>query len=171
MPLSDDLAALAQRYASVHALLAHPDVQAVWPERSGWSAAGHLLHTELTATGVLTGIARILGGRGEAREPSPQAVAFLEGGVFPRGRQAPESVHPPADGVDMAALEARLARNAAAFARLDVSALDAATATLPHPVLGPLTAPLWVRFARIHAAHHDAIAAGLLGATASPDAS
>ncbi|HYE57334.1 MAG TPA: DinB family protein [Rhodothermales bacterium] len=163
MNLQDDLAALADRYQSITALLAHPDLHTLRPERSGWSAAGHLWHTEASATSVLMAIARIVGGRGEAAEPDPQAIAVLAQGVFPPGRQAPEGVRPPADGVDGEALAAKLARNAAAFARLEPAALGTVPTTLPHPALGPLTAPLWVRFARVHAAHHDTIAAGLLG--------
>ncbi len=134
------------------------------PTRPGWTAAGHLWHSELVATGALTAIARILGGRGEAALPNPRAVAFLDAGVFPPGRKAPDFVHPPADGVDADALRARLTRNAAAFARLDLAALEAATDTLPHPVLGALTPALWVRFARIHTDHHDRIAHALLAA-------
>lgn len=164
MNLHDDLAALADRYARADALRRHPHLHTVVPARSGWAASGHLWHTELSATGVLTSIARILGGRGEDRTTDPEAIAFLEGGVFPRGRQAPTTVSPPETGVDDDALATRFARNAAAFARLDPAALEAATATLPHPVLGPLTAVLWVRFAHIHARHHDQIAGEVLAA-------
>jgi len=163
MNLSDDLAALAQRYQTAAPLLADAGRHHVDAARSGWSVAGHLWHTEAAATGVLLSIARIVGGKGDEQGTSPAVVAFLEEGAFPPGRQAPASVQPPEEGVDDAALASRFTRNAAAFARLDPDALEAATGTLPHPVLGPLTAPLWVRFARIHAAHHDAITAVILG--------
>ena len=50
-----------------------------------------------------------------------------------------------------------------AFAR-QCAELEAAPARVPHQLLGPLSAALWVRFAATHTRHHVAIAREILTA-------
>lgn len=161
--MSPDFAALDAHYATARAMLGWSDGRFFGrvPERSGWSPAEHLWHTEAAARGVLAAIVAIQRGRAAAAEVSLRATAFLSVGEISRGRsQAPATATPP-DGLTREAVEALVGKNAAAWARLrdEAEGLPAIPGTVDHPLLGPLRAADWVRFAGIHAAHHDAIAA------------
>lgn len=76
---------------------------------------------------------------------------------------APDTVRPP-DDLDRAALNEALTRSRTKLedvgAHLD--ALAAASGRIPHPSLGLLDGPPWLRFVRIHAEHHHAIVRDIL---------
>ena len=158
-PLFDRLAA---HYAAARARLAHADPR-LTAARTGWSAAGHLWHLEASNRGALAAVRMIQRGRGAADPVAPAARAFLDADVFPPGRKAPEAFHPP-DAFTLADLAAAVERNAAGWAalRADADALGALAGTIPHPVLGPLGAAEWVRFAALHTRHHDGLVAAML---------
>lgn len=129
----------------------------------------HTAHAALANELIVRNLENLLSGTGllvvATGEPVPGALDILESGVIPRGRaQAPRMVRPPTV-IDRALLEEWLAFSEQGFARLapEHARLAAAPGRIPHQLLGPLTAPLWVRFAAVHTRHHLEIAAGLRG--------
>ena len=129
-------------------------------EVSGWSAAEHAFHLILACDLSFRNARSLALDKGRlVREPedrNDEALAILAEGVIPRGEaEAPRFVQPP-PRIDLELLatltaEVREARTALAQ---DLAAVEAAPRAVPHQVLGDLTAPEWVRFARIHTAHH-----------------
>ena len=63
--------------------------------------------------------------------------------------------------------ELRGAREGVAALRARASELSAAAGWIPHQGLGPLNATHWLRFARLHAEHHLAIAAEVADAVSA----
>ncbi len=126
------------------------------PVSDKWSPGEHLHHVELVNRGVLGALRFIATGRGNDAAVSPDAISFLQGGVFPV-RVAPATVQPPADLSAEMVTELRAA-NRARWRALDAAALSEQASTIPHPFLGPLGAAEWVRFALVHARHHHALA-------------
>ena len=132
---------------------------------SGWSAAEHAWHHEALVRLILLTLHRLASGRGDAAGVPVETEAILALPTIRRGSlKAPETLHPPAGGVDRAALAETQARHAAAFAALDPSAVAATTGTRPHPYFGPIDAAGWVRVALAHGRHHAAIADDVLAA-------
>ncbi len=121
-----------------------------------WSPAEHLHHVEMVHRGVLGALRYIETGRGSSEPVSPGAVDFLQSSVFPT-RKAPSNVQPPDDLTTEAAAKLRHI-NRERWASVDAGALSAHTDTIPHPLLGPLGAREWVRFALVHTRHHHALA-------------
>lgn len=166
MPLADDHAALLAQYAAAaHLLDAHDEawLRTPRPEVSQWSAAQHLAHVEAVNRSVLGGLRRLERDGSEATpEPAqPAGLRWLDAGTLPRGVvRAPEAVTFPAD-LSLGTLRTSLDAHWQRWKALDLDALAAWTGTLPHPLLGPLTAAQWVRFARVHTGHHHAIIAEL----------
>jgi len=138
---------------------------------SGWSAAQHLYHVALATDLALRNV-RALANDDGARlvpadgPPSELARAVLSGGGPGRGAtQAPRMVR-PGEVVDPGFLADELARGRATVRELEqaLAAIAAAPRRIPHQELGPLSALEWLRFARLHARHHGAIAAEVLAA-------
>ena len=132
---------------------------------SGWSPGQHLHHIWVANGKSLAAALYIAYGRGDA-DGSPNDVgrAMLEAESMPRNQmQAPDSVHPP-DDLDREMLTEALTRSRG---KLDdvgdqLDALAAAEGRLPHPRLGALSGPQWLRFVRLHAQHHQAIIRDIL---------
>ena len=165
-PLEHEFAALRELYDEIDALLARAPVELrrAVPAVSGWSPEQHIAHIALANELVARNLFSLLRGAGPfvlaSGEPTGEALQFLVAGRFPRGAtKAPRIVVPPADVERAYVLEwiADNRRDFAAFAQ-QADALCAATGRVPHQILGPLSAVLWVRFAALHTRHHMAIA-------------
>ena len=160
-----DLADLAASFEEATRRQAHPRFAERVEAVSGWSAAEHAWHQEALARLVLSMLARLGAGRGRDEAVAPETERILALGRWRRGAlDAPETLHPPADGVDLDALAATQARHAAALAALDPAAIAATEGTYPHPAFGAVDAAGWVRVLARHARHHAAIAADVLAA-------
>ena len=149
----------------------HPErSEARHPELSGWSALEHVAHAALANELIVRNLASLRAGAGPLvlaeGEPVPEALEMLARGEIPRGRaQSPRMVRPPAR-IDRALLEDWLRAGESGF-RLHAQAseeLARAPGRVPHQLLGPLSAALWVRFAAVHTRHHLAIVDQLLEA-------
>jgi hypothetical protein len=134
---------------------------------SGWSPAQHLHHVWLASGKSLAAALYIAYGRGNADGSLGEAGrAVLEAESMPRNQmQAPDAVSPP-DDLDRQVLTDTLSRSRG---KLDdvgeqLDALAAAEGRLPHPRLGALNGPQWLRFVRIHAQHHHDIIRDILSA-------
>lgn len=152
-------------------LLDQPDdvLFGVEPSVSGWSPAQHLYHVWLANGKSLAAALYITQGRGET-DGSPNEIGravLMEASVPRHQMKAPESVTPP-DDPDRKVLTETLTRSRGKFddlgARLD--ALSTANGRLPHPRLGALNGPQWLRFVRVHAQHHHAIIRDILNSEA-----
>ena len=149
---------IARIDASGDALAAHEGCT------SAWSPLQHYHHAGRASRWALRAIDRILAGHPDTigpGPPSPQAERILGAGRIPRGvADSPEMLRPPA-AVAAAEVREMLDSLAGRLGALSPRARDLASADrrLPHFALGPFTPAEWVRFARIHFAHHAAIAA------------
>ncbi|MDA1263949.1 MAG: DinB family protein [Planctomycetota bacterium] len=162
----DDLAAALERFTELRSQLGgragerRPDV-------SGWSLEEHLYHlclaTDLALRNVLSlsrGKGRLIMHEGEA---NALAIQVLTEGCYPRGESvAPRMVQPP-DPIDAGLLdqEIELLGQGLERTRALLATLPGAVARIPHQHLGALSASEWLRFARLHARHHLAIASEL----------
>ena len=167
-----DFAALRELYDEIDALLALPpaELKRAAPAISGWSAEQHLAHIALANELVARNLASLVRGSGPfvvaSGEPSPMVLELLSAGRFPRGRaQSPRMVVPPAE-VEREYLLDWIAGNRRDFGGFAAQReqLAAASARVPHQLLGPLSAVMWVRFAAAHTRHHVAIAREVLSA-------
>jgi len=138
------------------------------PEISGWCALEHVAHVSLANELIVRNLESLVAGAGllvqSGGEPVPGALEILESGVIPRGRaQSPRMVRPPAR-IDRALLAEWLATAETGFASFAAQPerIAAASGRIPHQLLGPLSAPQWVRFAMVHTRHHLAIADAVL---------
>jgi hypothetical protein len=168
----DDFAALRPALEDLQRIVALPAEVAELrrPEQSGWSALEHVAHVSLANELIVRNLHGLASGQGlllqQDGEPAAGALEVLESGVIPRGRaQSPRMVRPPAR-IDRALLAEWMKTAEVGFEHFSarVELLELATGRIPHQLLGPLTAPQWVRFARIHTLHHLAIADTLLKA-------
>ena len=134
---------------------------------SGWSPGQHLFHLSLANELSLKNAASLASGKGLLIRPrvalAPEVASILRRGRLPRGAEAPRFVRPP-PGVDLG-----LVREIASGVRVELARLGTEPARLadapdgiPHQILGVLSAPEWVRFARMHTAHHLRILRGLV---------
>jgi hypothetical protein len=168
-PVARDLAGLERSTRRVaRALeLAPGRLLAVQPRRSGWSPAQHLFHLSLANELSLKNAESLVAEKGLLIRPrgalSPEVVAVLRRGRLPRGAEAPRFVRPPA------VVDLDLVREVALGVRQALDRLGPATERIaaaphgiPHQILGVLSAGEWVRFARMHTAHHLAIVRWLL---------
>jgi len=160
--LEDDLEELAVQLQRVNVVLALPEERllARAPDVSGWSAGAHVFHLVLACDLSLRNAASLAKDTGRlVRAPEDrkdEALAILEAGVIPRGvAQAPRFVTPP-PRLDLKLAQQLLDEVGQARAALaaDLDALRAAPRVIPHQLLGDLTGPEWVRFARVHTNHH-----------------
>jgi hypothetical protein len=164
------LAELAAQYETIEQLLtlAPARLQAVLPERSGWSSEQHLAHVTLANELVLRNLKSLAEGQGllivRGGEPLPGTLEVLAAGRIPRGQaRAPRMVRPP-ERVQPELLAQWLADGRAALAALDPRTVIASELKIPHQILGPLDAPQWARFGVVHTEHHLAIVRELLAA-------
>ncbi|MBK8181211.1 MAG: DinB family protein [Planctomycetes bacterium] len=162
-----DLAAACERLREVSRLSA-PLSTKQRPEISGWCALEHVAHVALANELIVRNLESLSTGHGAllqaGGEPVPGALEMLAAGVIPRGRaQSPRMVRPPSR-IDPLLLADWLATGEQGFARFarEVASLAQARGKIPHQLLGPLDAPQWVRFARVHTRHHLAIVEALL---------
>ena len=166
-----DLARLLDLLGRVDREFARPEdhLGARAPEVSGWSAGEHLFHLTLANDMSVKNARNLLEGRGRLRTDrvplDPRASAVLARGRLPLGTEAPRFVRPPAEP-DLA-IARDIQGDVAEGARLLVqrtSDLRAAEQGIPHQTLGVLSAAEWLRFARIHTAHHLILARQVLAA-------
>ncbi len=165
-----NLAALRSSYAEIERWLELPRerLHRVDSSVSGWNAEQHVVHVALANELVGRNLKNLLKGSGllvvDSGEPVDGALEILASGRIPRGQaQAPRIVRPP-ELVERAYLLEWLEGNRRDFAEAAerVDELERATKRIPHQILGPLTAVLWVRFAAVHTEHHLAIARELV---------
>lgn len=168
-----ELAALTELYDRIDALLALDEGvrTSVVPECSGWSCEQHLAHVALANELCLKNLASLASGTGllvqRGGEPDPRALAVLTAGRLPRGEaRSPRMVRPP-ERVQLELVRSWLADGRAAIAALDPARLGPTELKVRHQVLGPLDAPQWARFARVHTEHHLAIADEVVAAVRS----
>ncbi|NBC15793.1 MAG: DUF1569 domain-containing protein [Bacteroidetes bacterium] len=133
-------------------------LHAAVPEVSGWSPAEHLHHAALVNTAVFERMRRWLGGELEGEDGSPNLAGrlVLWLGRLPRGRGRSPAAFQLEGTSDLETLAAAVHQSQEAMDAIipDLDALRQCTGGQPHPALGVLTAPQWLRFARIHAEHH-----------------
>jgi hypothetical protein len=163
-----DHADLGASYAAMRALDegSAQALRAVIPARSGWSGEHHLAHVCLANERVFANLKSLREGQGllivRGGEPHPRAREILAAGRLPRGEvKAPRMVTPPAR-MEPGLLGQWLDEGRAQLASIDSATVVASELKIPHQLLGPLDAPEWLRFARIHTRHHLAIVGELL---------
>lgn len=131
-------------------------------EVSLWSIAQQIEHVGRVNISSFLGIERLAADREEDPEilrtggPKLAMLPVLILGRIPRGRvQASVRFFPPAD-VERAAVRATLSESRKCLSRTAarVAAISEVTGRIAHPVLGNLNARQWLRFVRIHTAHH-----------------
>jgi hypothetical protein len=168
--LSEELDALADFYDTTEAYLDDlptADLVEPTPSVSDWSPAQHLYHIWRANASMLKAARLLASGRVDA-EPARLSDAgrrVLRKGRLPRGAaEAPEAVRPP-DAPDRELLRetARRSREKLDAVADASAAVREADGGLEHPAWGVLTAPQWVRAARIHSEHHGAIVADIVG--------
>jgi DinB superfamily len=170
--LESDFVDLRDLYDEIDALLARPpaELRRAVSTVSRWSPEQHLAHISLANELVARNLASLLRGSGPfvvaSGEPSNEVLQLLASGRLPRGKaQAPRIVVPPAD-VEREYLLDWVAGNRREFNVFaqQCTELEAASARVPHQLLGPLSAALWVRFAVVHTRHHLVITREVLNA-------
>jgi hypothetical protein len=140
------------------------------PEVSGWSTAAHVFHAVLACDLSLGNAAALARDAGKLvrgpQERRDEAQVILRAGSIPRGEaEAPRFVTPPARiDLDLARQLLEEVEGKRAGLAADLDALRAAPRTIPHQLLGDLTGPEWVRFARVHTDHHLVIVDEVLAA-------
>ena len=170
--LRDEHNQLCTFYDETERLLDQPDdaLFGVKEAVSGWSPAHHLYHAWLASGKSLAAALYIAQGRGGAEGmPNDTGRAVLTQETIPRQQMdAPDMVRPPAD-VDHGALAEALTRSRRKLEEIGahLDALGTAEGRLPHPRLGALNGPQWLRFVRIHAQHHHAIIRDILSSHAA----
>lgn len=163
-----DHADLRAAYAEMRALAegSAESLRALQPARSGWSGENHLAHACLANERVFANLKSLRAGQGllivRGGEPHPLARELLAAGRLPRGEaKAPRMVTPPAR-MEPGLLLQWLGEGQALLTTLDPATVVASELKIPHQLLGPLDAPEWLRFARVHTRHHLAIVGELL---------
>jgi hypothetical protein len=134
------------------------------PAISGWSVAQHLFHIALASDLALRHVRSLLDGKGrlvtQEGELGARAAAVLVSERTQRGvAQAPRMVTPGAEvNPEFLTNELRGAREGVAALRTRAGEIPVAQGWISHQELGTLNAAHWLRFARLHAHHHLAIA-------------
>jgi hypothetical protein len=166
-----DLARLRRSQQRIERLLALPaDLLRARTPVSGWCALEHLFHVVLAndmslknARNLARGSGRLITAMPGPGERDPRAADILARGRLPRGAQAPRFVMPPANP-DLALVREIHAETVAAARSAELAAPPESGSGIPHQALGVLSAAEWIRFARMHSAHHLRIAAAVLAA-------
>lgn len=160
--LEDEFSALTEVYDAADRWLDMPSRYPAAPAVSAWTPAQHLYHLARTNASMLKAALLLARGEADAKAPAlkPAGRRILQTGTIPRGvADAPDFVRPP-ESCDDETLRETVDRSRQKFdAVLKCGdALAGAEGGLTHPLWGTLTAPQWVRAARIHAQHHLQIA-------------
>jgi hypothetical protein len=124
---------------------------------SGWAVGQHVQHLAITLLSIHLALRSLVRGRGEEGEgPGEMASTILDSGDIPRGEaQAPEGMRPQeSPSPDEIRTAVKKASDRWETLAEDRDAVAACPLRVPHPILGPLSAPEWVRFAAVHNAHH-----------------
>ncbi len=127
---------------------------------SEWSVGDHLEHVMRADAGILQWLHKVAGGNEPDQSGRPTRVGYLVLllGFIPRGRgKAPTWTRPERPRMDVIRDGLGEARESAHRLRGHVATLRNSPARMPHPLLGHFSAYQWVRFARIHHAHHRRI--------------
>lgn len=161
---------LAAQYSRLERYANAPDdvLVVVQDERSAWSPAQHLFHVLLANELSLKNAASLIARKGMLIRPfealAPGAAEVLARGRIQRGTaEAPRFVRPRGT-VDLGFVRELVGSTREQLEQLDPDAVDEAPSCVPHQVLGDLSASQWVRFARMHTAHHVAIVREMLAA-------
>lgn len=174
MSVDEDLDGLQAALAHCQDLGSRESVRdASDPGVSGWSAAQHLYHTALACDLSLRNVEGLVTQKGllivKGAQTSEEATKLLAKEKFQRGQaESPRMVRPDAD-VNPRFLAREQEGNQATLEGLRQCRDDIATAPdhVPHQVLGPMDAAMWLRFARLHTLHHLAIIEDILVAVDS----
>lgn len=133
---------------------------------SRWSIGEHLEHLVAVDRGVLERLSSPDDPPPQASTdggmPSPAGWLVLSTGYIPRGRgRTPDAFAPL--GMEADAILVALEETAEHYAELrpQLAAIDEATWTVPHPILGHLRLAQWLRFVAVHHRHHDKIIEGI----------
>jgi len=125
-----------------------------------WSIAEIVEHLYLTYTGTTKGFERVLAAdKPPATTPTlkqrMQALAVIEFGYFPTGREAPPQARPrglPVEKV-ISEMNRKIAEMDEIMTRCDAK-FGSGTRVLNHPFLGPFTTRQWRKFHLVHGLHH-----------------
>ena len=135
------------------------------PDISKWTVAQQVHHACLVMGFVGMGVRGLLRGRGEeGPELAGPGRDILASGEVPRGVATAPKNFVPDDHPEAAAVIKLLERAEKTWEKIRDRETDltAVTLRLPHPILGPLSAAEWVRFAGVHTDHHMKIVAEIL---------
>jgi hypothetical protein len=160
------LGALLDRVERALALPAE-DLSTPREELSAWSPAQQLFHLTLANELSLKNVSNLVAEKGALIRPleslHPRAREVLRRGRFPAGAEAPRFVRAP-ERVDLELLRSIASDVRTAHGGLEGrgEAIAAAPNGIPHQALGVLSAAQWVRFARMHSAHHLELARRIL---------
>lgn len=166
-----DLEQLARCLDAMRALQDGAGAGLFAPPAKGWSAAQHLYHAALATDLALRNVRSLLEDRGPLirhdAEPSVLLPELLARGSFPPGTVSPRAVTPPATvKEEFLRRELLAASEMAASLFTLLPPLPEARGRIQHQILGFLDASQWMGFARLHAAHHLALAEKALAASA-----
>ncbi len=173
---SRDLQRLLAFYDAADRLAAADDAAlfATVPVVSAWSPAQHLIHLGIANGMMLKAIETLCTAETppnpDASGPNAAGQVVLRLGRMARGRaQAPPRARPPEHPTRAEVTDA-LRRNRERLAALDpyLPTLAAVEGRLPHPFLGMLSTPQWLRLVRIHSEHHHAIIRDILSQAGHP---
>jgi len=144
-----------------------------WPEHqfygvheevSLWSPAQQVHHAALVIQATLDIVRKLYTDEDPSivrtGSPTRNALMVLTMGSIPRGKaQAPAAVHSPPEVTrqDIEVVLARLDKGLEEAREREKYLYDLKGKWM-HPALGPLSAPQWIRFCRIHTEHHLKIA-------------
>ena len=144
----DDAEALARRDESI----------------STWSVGEQLEHVAKVDGGIYDAIERLLADSsvGQGGPKNPARIMFLLG-FIPRGRGRSPAPY-VATGVDADEVRTMLEQRREAWGDFErrLDELVQSGARFPHPALGAFDAAQWLRFAQIHARHHQKIIEDIL---------
>ena len=133
---------------------------------SEWTPAQHLFHLLLANELSLKNAAALVAQKGllirEQGQLQEGAAAVLERGRIGRGEaQSPRFVRPRGT-VDLGFVRELVHSTRAQLKALNTATVASAPGYIPHQILGDLNAVQWLRFARMHTAHHILIVRDLL---------
>lgn len=126
---------------------------------SAWNVCEHLEHVAKVDAGILDGVEKLIAepspGKGG---PKPPARVMLLFGFIPRGRgRSPEPYM--ARGLDADEVRTLLEQRREDWRRFEprLGEMVRSRSRFPHPALGRFDAAQWLRFAQVHARHHEKI--------------
>lgn len=141
--LMDDTDSLARRDDSV----------------SKWSVGEQLEHVAKVDAGIFESIGKLLADPSEdPGRPIRRARMMLLVGFIPRGRGRSPKPYVSC-GIDADEARSMLEQRKQSWVEFEprLDEVVASRSKTPHPLLGQFTAAQWVRFAQVHARHHEKI--------------